>query len=253
MSGHSKWSTIKHKKGAADAKRGKIFSRISKEITIATKMGGKDADANPALRTAIASGKAANMPKDNIERAIKKGAGELGAEVMVELVYEGYIHGAGIVVDCLTDNRNRTAAEVRYLFSKCAGNMADSGAVSRFFSRKARVVVPSGHGDEELMEMLFEAEVDFEDINAEDGGPAEIIAPTESFNSLLKFLEEKGIVPEESGIARMPNMTMPIDEATAAKAIFRLIDMMEDLDDVQAVYTNAEISDEVLEKLATDE
>jgi YebC/PmpR family DNA-binding regulatory protein len=252
MSGHSKWSTIKHKKGAADAKRGKIFSRISKEITIATKMGGKDADANPALRTAIASGKAANMPKDNIERAIKKGAGELGAEVMVELVYEGYIHGAGIVVDCLTDNRNRTAAEVRHLFSKCAGNMADSGAVSRFFSRKARVVVPEGHDDEALMEMLFEAEVDFEDINT-DGGPAEIVAPTSAFDSLLKLLEKKEIVPEESGIARMPNMTMPIDDPTAAKAIFRLVDMMEDLDDVQAVYTNADVSDSVLEQLAGDE
>lgn len=250
MSGHNKWSTIKHKKGAADAKRGKIFSRISKELTIASKMGGKDPDANPALRTAIASAKAANMPKDNIERAIKKGAGELGGQDMIELVYEGYIHGAGIVVDCLTDNRNRTAAEVRNVFSKCAGNMAETGNVSRFFERKARVVLPEGSGsDEELMEMLFEAEVDFEDINIE-GGPAEIIAPTAAFESLLNALEAKEMVPEESGIARISQMDMPIDDGTAAKAILRLIDLMEDLDDVQAVYTNADISDEILEQLA---
>ncbi|MFT5128433.1 MAG: YebC/PmpR family DNA-binding regulatory protein [Rhodothermales bacterium] len=253
MSGHSKWSTIKHKKGAADAKRGKVFSRISKEITIATKMGGKDPDANPALRAAIASGKAANMPKDVILRAMKKGAGELGGEAMVELVYEGYIHGAGIVVDCLTDNRNRTAAEVRHLFNKCAGNMANSGAVSRFFSRKARVVLPEEHSDElALMEMLFEAEIDVENIDAVEGGTAEIVAPTDAFVALLKILEEKDIVPEESGIARMPDMSMPIDNPTAAKAILRLIDMMEDLEDVQAVYTNADIADSVLEQLAEE-
>ena len=253
MSGHSKWSTIKHKKGAADAKRGKVFSRLSKEITIATKMGGKDESANPALRTAIASAKAENMPKDNIDRAIKKGAGELGGDDVVELVYEGYSQGAGIVVDCLTDNRNRTAAEVRYVFNKCSGNMADTGSVSRFFTRKARVVVPHEHADElKLIEMVFEAEIDVETIDT-SGGTAEIIAPTEAFDALLNMFEEKGIVLEESGIVRAPDMSMPIDNSTAAKAVLRLLDMMEDLDDVQAVYTNADISDEILEQLADDE
>jgi YebC/PmpR family DNA-binding regulatory protein len=253
MSGHNKWSTIKHKKGAADAKRGKIFSRLSKELTIATKMGGKDESANPALRTAIASAKAANMPKDNIERAIKKGAGELGGDDMVELVYEGYIQGAGIVVDCLTDNRNRTAAEVRNVFSKTGGSMADTGSVSRFFSRKARAVLPEEYANElELMEMVFEAEIDVESIDT-SSGTAEIIAPTEAFVSLLNMLEQNQIVPEESGIVRIPDMSMPIADSTAAKAVLRLMDLMEDLDDVQDVYTNADIPDEILEQLAEGE
>jgi YebC/PmpR family DNA-binding regulatory protein len=253
MSGHSKWSTIKHKKGAADAKRGKAFSRIAKELMLATKMGGKDPDLNIRLRSAITSAKAANMPKDVIERAIKKGAGELDGQEMVELSYEGYAPGGvAVMVDCLSDNRNRTAAEVRNIFNKNQGNLATSGAVAWMFHRKARFVVEGEHADEDaLMELCFEADVDVEEINIEDG-TAEIIAPADTFDQVATCLEAAGIAATESTITRLPETDTPVTDVGTAKQVLRLLDLLEDEDDVQQVYCNAEIDESILEQLAED-
>ncbi|HAR65246.1 MAG TPA: YebC/PmpR family DNA-binding transcriptional regulator [Lentisphaeria bacterium] len=251
MSGHSKWSTIKHKKAAADAKRGKAFSRVAKEITLAAKIGGKDPDANPRLRTAISSGKSVNMPNDNIARAIAKGAGELGDAQLEELVYEGYATaGVGLVVDCLSENRNRTAAEIRNIFSKGNGNMADSGAVSRMFQRKARFLLSGPAADEEkLMELCFEHEVDIEDILVHED-TAEIIAQPVELDSIITMLEACGLTPDESGVARVPDLEVPVGDLPTARSILRLVDALEDNEDVQSVYCNADISEDILQQLA---
>jgi len=254
MSGHNKWSTIKHKKGRTDAKRGKIFSRLAKELIQATRDGGKDPLSNARLRTAIASAKAVNMPNDNIDRAIKKGAGELDGAVLEELSYEAYASGGvAIMVDCLSDNRNRTAAEVRHMITKANGNLASNGAVAWMFHRKARFVIEGEKADEEtLMELCFGAEVEVEEITA-DEDIAEILAPPESFNDLALALEADGIVPAESGVVRIPENQVQINDASVAKQVVRLLDELEDFDDVQGVVSNADFDDAVLEELAADE
>ena len=253
MSGHNKWSSIKHKKAATDAKKGKIFSRLSKELMMAAKTGGKDADANPRLRSAITAAKSANMPNDNIDRAIKKGAGELGGQSLEELSYEGYaVGGVAVMVDCLSDNRNRTAADIRSLFTKANGTMANSGAVAWIFKRKARFVVQGENAQEEtLMELCFDAGIDVDDITV-DESEAEIVASPESFDEVVSVLEKAQISPTESGIVRIPDTEVQISDISTARQVIRLLDMIEDYDDVQNVYANANIDDEILEELGRE-
>lgn len=253
MSGHNKWSTIKHKKAAADAKRGKAFSRIAKEITVAARIGGGDPDANSRLRTAILAGRAVNMPNDNVQRAIKKGLGELGGVTLEELNYEGYgAGGVAVMVDCLSDNRNRTAAEIRNIFSKGNGNLANSGAVAWMFQRKSRFVVTGEKADEEaLMELFFESGADVEEI-AMDGDTAEIIGAPEAFDDIVTALEGAEITPTESGIVRIPENQTPVDDISTARQVLRLMDALEEYEDTQSVYANADIPDEILEQLGDE-
>ncbi len=250
MSGHNKWSTIKHKKGAVDAKRGKIFSRLGKDITMAARAGGGDADLNPPLRAAILAAKKANMPNDNVDRAIKKGTGELGAATLEELNYEGYAPGGiALIVNCLTDNRNRTAANVRSYFAKHNGNLAGAGAVSWQFHRKSLFSVSGPEAQEDkLLELLLDAGIDVEDVSVDDG-LAEIVAPPDAFAQIQQVLEEAGIEIEESGLRMVPENRTAITEPSIARQVTRLIEAIEDDDDVQEVVANFEMSDEVLAAL----
>lgn len=254
MSGHNKWSSIKHKKGAADAKRGKVFSRVAKEIIMAAKEGGGDPELNARLRSAVAAAKAANMPNDNIDRAIKKGVGGGEGTTMDVLTYEGYAAGGvAVIVNCLSDNRNRTAADIRSFFNRYNCNMAGSGAVSWKFHKKARFVIEGPDADEEkLFNLLLDGGADVEDISVDDG-VAEIIAPPEAFSSILDIFEKDKIQPAESSITLIPeNMTVVSDLATA-KQVQKFLDVLEDYDDAQEVVNDMEISDEIAEKLAEEE
>ncbi len=253
MSGHNKWSSIKHKKAAVDAKKGKIFSRFSKELMLATKLGGKEPDTNPRLRSAITAAKNVNMPNDNIDRAIKKGAGELGGQMLEELNYEGYAAGGvAIIVDCLSDNRNRTAADIRNIFAKANGNLANSGAVSWMFHRKSRFILSDENLDEEsLMEMCFDTGIDVEDINRDDN-QLELIGHPEIFDQVVSLFENKGIIPNESGIVRIPENQVDVTDSSIARQVLRLLDNLEDYDDTQDVYANANIDDTILESPASE-
>ena len=244
MSGHSKWSTIKHKKGATDAKRGKIFTKLIKEITIAARMGGGDVDANPRLRTAVAGAKAQNMPQDNIQRAIKKGSGELEGVNYEEITYEGYgPGGAAILIEAMTDNKNRTVGEVRTILGKNGGNMGESGCVAYLFEKKGLMVVPGDAMDEDaLMELVLEAGAD--DLQNVDGH-YEILTSKENFHAVHTLLEEKAIPMEVAELTAIPSNTIPMDEKSG-KAMLRVMDLLEDHDDVQKVYSNFDITDEVM-------
>ncbi len=250
MSGHSKWSTIKHKKAAADAKRGKIFTKLVKEITVAARLGGGDPDGNPRLRHSLAAAKAASMPQDNIMRAIKKGTGELEGVSYEEITYEGYGQGGvAILIETVTDNRNRTVGEIRALLGKNGGSMGENGCVSWIFEKKGFFVVPAeGKTEDELMEMVLEA-------GAEDlqqvGDNFEITCPMESFDTVLKALEENKLTPSTAELTAMPTNTVPVDEA-AARANLKLLDLIDDHEDVQKVYSNLEIPDEVLAIIEQD-
>ncbi len=251
MSGHSKWANIKHKKDAADKKKGKIFSRIAKEIMVAAKMGGGDDTANPRLRSALTSAKAVNMPNVNIDRAIKKGTGELGDVVFEEIIYEGYgAEGVAVIIECLTDNRNRSASEVRMTLDRNCGNLATSGAVSWMFHRQAHFVVTGDNASEEiLMDVVLDAGA--EDIEVEDG-VAEIWGPPEALEPIMDALEKAGIATEEAGTVRRPENTINITNAEKAKQVLRLIDSLEDLDDVQEVTANFEIDDSIADQIDID-
>lgn len=253
MSGHNKWSTIKHKKGAVDAKRGKLFSRLAKEITLATRDGGGDPDMNARLRSAVLAAKGANMPSDNIERAIKKGLGELGGAVLEELNYEGYAPGGvAVIVQCLSDNRNRTAAEVRSIFNKYNCNFATAGAVSWMFQRKARFVVEGeGANEEALIELLLGHDIDVEEVSVE-GDSAEIVASPECFAEILGALEEAGIEVSESSVTMVAQNMMEVNEASTARSVTRFIEALEEDDDVQSVVSNLDLSDEVMAALGED-
>ena len=242
MSGHSKWATIRHKKGAQDAKRGKLFSKLIKEITVAAKMGGGDEEANPRLRAAVLKAKAANMPKDNMERAIKKGTGELGGEDYVELSYEGYgPNGVAILVDALTDNKNRTAADVRSIFSKNGGNLGESGCVSYLFSRKGIIGYDAArYGEDEILEAALEAGAD--DV-ATSGDTIEVATTPETFETVMGSLSEAGYEHTVAEISRVPETTVSLDAEGTRKAL-RLIDLLDDHDDVQEVATNLESPDD---------
>ena len=252
MSGHSKWANIKHKKEAADKVKGKAFSRLGKEIMVAAKMGGGDPNANPRLRAALAAAKAANMPNANVERAIKKGLGELGDVVYEEIVYEGYgAGGVAVIVDCLTDNRNRSISEVRMAIERNNGNMAGSGAVARMFKRQAHFVISGEWADEDkLMDVVLENGAN--DLEVEDG-VAEVWADPEFFEDLLKVFEEKGIPTDEAEVFRKPEMVTEITDVSIARQVMRMIDRLEELDDVQNVTSNFELSDAVAEELENEE
>ena len=239
MSGHSKWAKVKHFKGAIDAKRGKIFSKLAKEITIATKIAGGDPNMNPRLRMALLKSRAANMPNDNIERAIKRGAGGDDAIVYEELTYEVYgPHGVAMLVELSTDNRNRTSAEIRSILTKAGGSLATAGAVSRLFHRKGQIVVSRDAATEDqLMEVALEAGA--EDFKAEPEG-FEILTAPNQFEAVHKAVESKGIKPAAAQITEVPTVTVPLGKATTVAAVERLIEALEDHDDVKEVYTNAE-------------
>jgi len=247
MSGHSKWSTIKRKKGATDAKRGKTFTKLIKEITVAARFGGGDPDANPRLRTAIAAARAENMPKDNIERAIKKGTGELEGDTYEEVHYEGYgPGGAAVLVESLTDNKNRTVADIRYAFSKSGGNLGEAGCVSWMFGKKGLIVLEKAAVDEDtLMEVALDAGA--EDIRDEEG-TFEVITSPEDVDTVKKALDERGLGYVLAEVTMVPSSTVKL-EGREAEQMLRLVDGLEDSDDVQKVYSNFDISEKTLEEL----
>ncbi len=239
MSGHSKWASIKHKKGALDAKRGKIFTKIIKEITVAARLGGGDIDSNPRLRTIVLKAKAENMPKDNIERAIKKGTGDLEGVDYVEGTYEGYgPGGVAILIDTLTDNKNRTAADIRSILSKNGGNLGETGCVSYLFQRKGLITFDSSkYTEDEIFETALEAGA--EDVSTEDG-VIEVITDPEDFNSVLEALQEAGFSTQSAEITKIPDSTITLSDEKTRKAL-KLIEKIDDHDDVQSVSTNLEI------------
>ena len=246
MSGHNKWSTIKHKKGAADAKRGKIFTKIIKEISVAAKLGGGDPGANPRLRTAVDKAKAENMPKDNIERAIKKGAGGMEGVTYEEITYEGYgPNGAAVLVEVMTDNRNRTVSDVRSIFTKCNGNMGESGCVSWLFDKKGLIAYPKSVDFDKLFEAALEAGA--EDVSEQDD-QIEVTTDPSGFNDVKDLLEKAGFKHESAEITMIPQTMVALDGKNAENML-KLMDRLEDNDDVQNVYANFDISTEEMEKM----
>ena len=249
MSGHNKWSSIKHKKGAADAKRGQLFTRLVKEIILAARNGGGDPEANPRLRTAIMNAKAANMPRENIERAIKRGTGEIEGVSYEEVVYEGYgPNGIGLVIEVMTDNKNRTIADLRHTLTKYGGTMAESGSVAWNFEQKGFFNVPAAGLDEDDF-MLQALEAGAEDIEL-NGDYFDVYTAPQDFHTVLSNMEKLGYPIENAELTRVPKTTINADEV--APKIFKLIEMLEDLEDVQKVYANFEVSDEVMEALSQE-
>jgi YebC/PmpR family DNA-binding regulatory protein len=250
MSGHSKWATIKRKKGKADQERGKIFSRLIKEITIAARQGGGHVDANARLRTAIETAKAANMPAANIERAVQRGTGEAEGVHYEEITYEGYgPGGVAILVDVATDNRNRTAGEFRNLFTKYGGNMAEAGAVGWMFESKGVIVVERGpKSEDEVLESALEAGAD--DVSFDPSGTAEILTQVHGFDHVRKALVDRGFTVVSAELSKIPTNSIELDEKMAA-SVLRLFEALENHDDAQKVYANFSIADEVLARLAT--
>lgn len=249
MSGHSKWSTIKRKKGAIDAKRGKIFTRLIKEITVAARTGGGDPDGNPRLRTAIAAAKTENMPKDNIARAIKKGTGEIAGEVYEEILYEGYgPGGVAVLVECMTDNRNRTVADIRHYFAKSSGNLGESGCVAWMFEKKGLLQVDKEkYSEEEIMDLALEAGAD--DVVEEDT-EFHILTEPEDFSDVRDALEEKGVEFIEAAISMIPQNTVELTEENPARALLKLLENLEDHDDVQNVHANFDIDESLMEQIS---
>ena len=246
MSGHNKWSTIKHKKGAADAKRGKVFTKLIKEISVAAKLGGGDPMANPRLRTAIDKAKAENMPKDNIERAIKKGTGEMEGVTYEEIVYEGYgPGGVAVLVEVMTDNRNRTVSDVRSIFTKCNGNMGETGCVSWMFDKKGLIVFNKSIDFDKLFETALEAGA--EDVIEEDE-QFEVITDQSAFIEVREALEKAAFVSESAEITMIPQTMIKL-EGKPAESMLKLMERLEDNDDVQNVYANFDISTEEMEKM----
>ncbi len=244
MSGHSKWASIKHKKGAADAKRGKIFTKIIKEITVAARLGGGDPEGNPRLRTAILSAKGSNMPADNITRAIKKGTGELEGVQYEEITYEGYgPGGAAIFLEAMTDNRNRTVSEIRAALGKAGGNLGENGCVGWMFEQKGFITVKTeAKGEDELMELVIDAGAD--DMQTVDDH-YEITTAVENFEAVRKSLEEADVPMDTTELTRIPQNTVSLDEKKG-KTLLKLMDILEDHDDIQKAYSNFDIPDDVM-------
>ena len=241
MSGHSKWSTIKRKKGALDQKRGKIFTKLIKEITVAAKIGGGDIDANPRLRLAFDNARSANMPMDNIERAIKKATGELEGVTFLELMYEGYgPSGVAFIVECLTDNKNRTVADVRHLFTKYGNGLGESGSVSWMFDRKGIITLPKqGKAEDEIFEIILEAGAD--DLQSEDEF-FEVTTSVDSFETVRKALVDAKLEIENASLQWIAKNTIEV-EGEASEKVEKLFDMLDDSDDVQNVYSNADFKE----------
>jgi len=248
MSGHSKWATIRHKKGAADAKRGKAFTKLIKELMVAARMGGGNPEGNPRLRAALLAAKAENMPKDNIDRAIKKGTGELEGVNYEEMMYEGYgPGGVAVLVDIMTDNRNRAASEVRHIFSRNSGNLGEAGCVAWMFNKKGSIVFDKkAIPEEELIELALEAGAE-DVIDQED--QFEIITSPEDFANVKAAFDDKGLDYELAEITMSPQTTVRIEDPKTAQQLLRLMDALEDADDVQHVYANFDIPDQIIESL----
>ncbi len=247
MAGHSKWANIRHRKGAQDKKRGKIYTKLIREITSAAKLGGADPVSNPRLRLAIDKARAERMPKDNIERAIARAAGDLDGADYVEIRYEGYgPGGAAVMVECMTDNRNRTAADVRHAFSKYGGNLGSDGSVAFLFEQTGVIAIPAGPNEEEVMEAAIEGGA--RDVLTNDDGSFEVLTEPADFEAVREILLESGLEPESAEVTMRPTTSAELDEDQAASMV-KMLDMLEDLDDVQDVHTNADISGEFLERL----
>ena len=242
MAGHSKWANIQHRKKAVDAKRGKIFTQINRVLSVAAREGGGDPDTNPALRLAIEKANAANMPKDNIERAIKKATGDLDGVTYEELKYEGYAPGGvAVMVECLTDNRNRTVAEVRHAFSKYGGNLGTDGSVAYLFSKIGVLNFAPGTSEDDVMEVALDAGAD--DVVSEDDGSIEVITSPEAYNDVTEAMKAADLTPENSEITMRASLEVELDVETGEK-VLRFLDALEDLDDTQDVYSNADIPEE---------
>lgn len=247
MAGHSKWANIRHRKGRQDAKRGKLFTRLIREITVSARMGGGDASANPRLRAAIDNALSNNMPKDTIERAVKKGSGELDGENYDEIRYEGYGPGGiAVMVDCMTDNRNRTVAEVRHAFTKCGGNLGTDGSVAYMFTKVGLLSYPADAGEDSVMEAALEAGA--EDVVVNEDGSIDVLTDPDSFSDVKAAMDETGLASENAEVTMRPDNNTDLGADDAQKMI-RLLDMLEELDDTQKVYSNASISDEILASL----
>ena len=247
MAGHSKWANIKHRKAAQDAKRGKIFTKLIRELTVAAREGGSDADSNPRLRAAIDKALSNNMTRDTVERAVKRGAGELDGQELITVIYEGYgPGGTAVMVETMTDNRNRTVSSVRYAFSKSGGNLGTDGSVAYLFTKQGVISYAAGVDEDSLMDAALEAGA--EDVISHEDGSIEVYTTPETFGTVKDALDATGIVAENAEVTQVPSTKVDLDLATAEKFL-RLIDNLEDDDDVQEVYHNAEISEQVMEQL----
>lgn len=247
MAGHSKWANIRFRKGAQDKKRGKIFTKLIREITVAAQMGGGDQSANPRLRVAIAKGLSNNMTRDTIDRAVKRGTGELDGGVIEEILYEGYgPSGVAVMVFCMTDNRNRTVAEVRHAFTKAGGNLGTDGSVSYLFTKQGVISFAPGCDEEKVMEVALEAGAD--DVVSNDDGSVDVITTPDAFGDVNDAMIAVGLESANVEVTQNASTDVPLDKGTAEK-LLRMIDVLEDLDDVQAVYSNADIADDILASL----
>ena len=247
MAGHSKWANIQHRKGAQDAKRGKLFTKLIREITVAARMGGGDATSNPRLRAAMDAGLSNNMSKDTVERAIKRGTGGVEGEQFEEIRYEGYGPGGiAILVDCMTNNRNRTVAEVRHAFSKAGGSMGTDGSVAYLFKKQGVLSYLKGSDEDQIMEIALDASA--EDVVVNDDGSIDVVTTPEDFGKVKDAMLAGGLSPENAGITMRASTSATLDLDNAQK-MTRLIEVLEDLDDVQNVYSNAEMSEEILAQL----
>ena len=247
MAGHSKWANIKFRKGVQDAKRGKIFTKLIREITVSARMGGGEESSNPRLRDAVKKALNANMKRDTIDNAIKRGVGGLDGDAMVAMRYEGYGPGGiAVLVDCLSDNKNRTVSEVRHAFTKHGGNLGTDGSVSYLFANQGEILMAPDLSEEKVMEVALDAGAS--DVSS-DEGQIEVIAPVESYHSVLNALHDAGLEIEESQLTMRASLMVAIDDETA-ESLMKLIDVLEDLDDVQEVYTNAQFSEHLLESMS---
>ncbi len=245
MAGHSKWANIKHRKAAQDAKRGKLWTKLIREVTVSARLGGGEIADNPRLRAAVDKALAGNMPKDTIDRAIQRGAGGLEGDNVEELTYEGYgPGGVAILVEVMTDNRNRTVAEVRHAFNKHGGNLGTDGSVAYLFNKQGVVNFAPGADEEEVMEIAIEFGA--EDIETEEDGAVTVVTPWEALSDVADGLKEKGLTPDNAEVAMVPSTYAVCDSDTAAK-VLRLIDLLEELDDVQNVYSNGDFPEDALE------
>ena len=239
MAGHSKWANIKHRKARQDAKRAKVWTKVIRELTVAARLGGGEPGDNPRLRVALDNALSVNMPKETIDRAVARGAGGVEGENLQELVYEGYgPGGVALLVEVMTDNRNRSAAEVRHAFSKHGGNLGAAGSVAYLFSRRGLATLPTGTDEDAVLELALDAGA--EDIESEDDGSLSVYTTPEGFGAVVDALRGGGFEPEHAEVAMLPSSTSVCDDDTAAK-VLRLIDALDDLDDVQNVYSNAEL------------
>ena len=247
MAGHSKWANIQHRKGAQDKKRGKLFTKLIREITVAAKMGGGDIASNPRLRMAVDKAKGQSMPKDNIDRAIKRGSGDLDGADFQEIRYEGYgPGGSAVMVDCLTDNLNRTVAEVRHAFAKFGGNLGTDGSVSYLFNHVGHLMFAAGSDEDVIMEAAIDAGA--EDVIVDNDQSIEVLTEPTGFEEVRDKIVAAGLEPDNAELTMRASTSAELD-AKAAASMIKMLEMLDDLDDVQQVYSNADISDEILEQL----